>query len=74
MLPVPAGGDVRGCVRGCWVLTGSRRTLVAVEAPPALLAVALPRLLAGAMQAAGVAGALVAALALPALVAHTLAG
>lgn len=48
--------------------------MVAVEAPPALLAVALPRLLAGAVQTAGVAGALVAALALPALVAHTLAG
>lgn len=47
-------------------------TLVAVQAPPPLLAVALPGLLAGTVEAAGVAGALVAAFALPALPAHTL--
>lgn len=49
-------------------------TLVTVQASPALLAVALPGLLAGPVQAAGVSGALVAALALPALPAHTLPG
>ena len=48
--------------------------MVAVQAAPALLAVALPGLLAGPVEAAGVSGALVAALALPALPAHTLPG
>jgi len=49
-------------------------TLVTVQASPSLLAVALPRLLACPVEAAGVSGALVAALALPALPAHTLPG
>lgn len=49
-------------------------TLVAEESSPALLTVALPGLLAGPVEAAGVSGALVAALALPALPAHTLPG
>lgn len=48
--------------------------MVTVQAPPALLAIALPGLLAGSVEAAGVPGALVAALALPALTAHTLPG
>ena len=48
--------------------------MVAVQASPALLAVALPGLLAGPVEAAGVPVALVAALALPALPAHTLPG
>lgn len=47
-------------------------TLVAVQAAPAFFTVTLPRLLAGAVEAAGVTGALVAALALPALTTHTL--
>lgn len=47
-------------------------TLVAEQAPPALLAVALPGLLARPVEAAGVALTLVAALARPALLAHTL--
>lgn len=61
----------------CWqfvCLSALRPTLVAVQAPPALLAVALPRQLAGPVDAAGVAVALVAALALPALVALAHAG
>lgn len=47
--------------------SGRRRglTLVAEEAPPALLAVALPGLLAGAMETAGVADTLVTVPALP---------
>lgn len=49
-------------------------TLVAVESAPALLAVALPRLLAGAVQTPGVSRAPVAALSLPALPTRALAG
>lgn len=49
-------------------------TLVTVQPPPALLAVALPGLLAGPVEAAGVPGALVTVVALPALVARTFAG
>ncbi len=46
--------------------------MVTIQASPSLLAVALPGLLAGPVEAAGVSGALVAALALPPLPAHTL--
>lgn len=50
---------------GC--LAGDRRlTLVAEKAPPAFLAVALPGLLAGAVETAGVPNALVTVPALPA--------
>lgn len=51
----------QGCSQGCGSLT-----LVAEKAPPALLAGALPRLLAGAVQTARVADALVTVPALPA--------
>lgn len=54
------------------VLLKLEHTLVTVQAPPPLLAVALPGLLAGPVEAAGVSGALVAEFSLPALPAHTL--
>lgn len=53
---------------------GFKPTLVAVQAAPALPAVALPGQLTGPVFAAGVSDALVAALALPALLAHALPG
>lgn len=49
-------------------------TFAAEQASPSFLALALPRLLAGPVDAAGVSLALVAVLALPALTAHTLPG
>lgn len=50
-----------------WTPAGNRRlTLVAEESPPALLAGALPGLLAGAMETARVPNALVTVAALPA--------
>lgn len=66
-----SSGSVGGFVRLYWKLNS---TFVTEQPAPALLAVALPGLLAGPVDAAGVPGTLIAAVALPALVARTLAG
>lgn len=70
MARVGAGGPVLARV----VVGAVVEVLVAEEPPPALLAVALPGLQAGAVQAAGVADAFVAGGALPADAALALAG
>lgn len=60
-------GDVLACDRAqAGRLRGQKLTLVAEKAPPAFLAVALPGLLAGAVETAWVPNALVAVPALPA--------
>lgn len=60
-------GDVFACDRAqAGRLRGRKLTLVAEKAPPAFLAVALPGLLAGAVETAWVPNALVAVPALPA--------
>lgn len=59
-------GKSRAALEGAGCLRDRRLTLVAEKAPPAFLAVALPGLLAGAMETAWIADALVTVPALPA--------